>query len=657
MTKIENEQIIDLTGMSMEIRSLTCDICYCLLINPKKCSNRKCSKVFCSECIDSSIQIESCCPFCRLTVKDIDFIMCDPNLNFVLYNLKVICSHFECATKTFKTGAYIDHIKAQADENQCTQCLKNYTDTRKIKQCSNPSCRKLSCESCNLITFCSNCKQNLCDICGDINKHNKVIPYNKDENSITINSAFKCTDLIESQSELNKCQICKKIHKNVNCERLKHLCEMCLTKVNSVLQTNNMAFEETDLDCESCFPKCCYKNVLGVNPCSKCNKLSCDSAFCTNSCQLCKKTFCNDCFVLCQLCKTETCKDCCLSCDDCKFSHENSFCCMKCSQSIGMSMIKRCSYMQISQTNQTPHCQTKLCLNCWKVCNACSTVLCNKHSNKCSGCEEHCCDLHLYNCEFCEEINDLDENVSHPNKICMKKCAKKCELCNNISTSQCDKEAHPYVTDLNCGHNMCEKCGKRCGKCQNLKNKNGDIACSICENSKFIYCKFCKLEYCQSCSSYCDFCRQFFCSYDSCVNCNKRIFRCVNCLLMDSQIYCGDCNETFEVCDNCSNFLICSEFCYVEFANKQSHLCRMFNCEKCQNYKIDNKLITKQSSVSRSYSRNFSKPQRSVSLSLERFIEISEGEEMFLTPRRKRLTTEDDKVMTGCQDSCTCIIY
>ena len=112
MIKIENEQIIDLCEMAIDIRRLTCKICYCVLILPVQCPNIKCAAIFCNECIKNSLLSESVCPFCRLNVE---FINVDQNINFILNNLRVFCQHNSCKSP-YKIDHYVKHNKDNPEQ-------------------------------------------------------------------------------------------------------------------------------------------------------------------------------------------------------------------------------------------------------------------------------------------------------------------------------------------------------------------------------------------------------------------------------------------------------------------------------------------------------------------------------------------------------------
>ena len=138
MIKIEIEQIIDLSMIVIEQDKLNCSICYCLLINPKMCSNKKCNETFCEECIKTALLNEANCPFCRLTTEQIEFLDLGPNsdLNFVLKNLKLVCKHLKCGKKIFDVNQYIKHIvsqKGNKERDKCTKC--NNSTMKEYKKC------------------------------------------------------------------------------------------------------------------------------------------------------------------------------------------------------------------------------------------------------------------------------------------------------------------------------------------------------------------------------------------------------------------------------------------------------------------------------------------------------------------------------------------
>jgi hypothetical protein len=673
MLKIENDQIIDLSNLPIEMSKLTCAICYCLLIHPKRCSNRKCSKAFCSECIKTAVANEPCCPFCRLTIDEVEFINCNSNLSFILSNMKVICTQLQCASKTFKIESYFHHLKSKTTEDKCNKCGSFIS--KDLKKCSGSGCKIISCKDCNLLTLCTHCGNNLCKNCETQKEHlqleNILIEFqekNSIQEKVELNYAscyccnIKTSNLLNlNEQAIIKCEKCKKnFCKNFPCEIFKNnktksncLKNHTIDSIEKEINQTSTCIHKSYLDCNSCIPKCCYTNIVGFIPCSSCDKFSCNSSYCVSKCHMCNKIICKDCFVTCKLCKTDVCKTCCIKCDNCNFSIDNSFCCLKCSKGIGSSLIKRCSFVNEDQTQ----CDAKLCLNCWKACNACSTILCQNHSIKCVGCEESCCNLHLFNCEYC----DYSEVKG---KVCLKNCTRRCEVCVSVSTAFCNKGSHPIVEDLKCQHSICSSCTRKCSICYEKKGVVG--FCSICQGNKITYCRYCKKDYCNSCIKYCCFCNEHYCPFNKCVNCNETVRRCLNCLLFDSQVYCEECHEDFNVCETCSGQLICSLFCYVEYKKKVDHLCTMFNCEKCTSMKKEKNQIVKM--IMKNFRHDSDAYIDDSSSIQDRFIEsepnmnsssMSESNPFGPTLRsfRRRNYYAEDKVSAGCTDSCACNIY
>ena len=55
--KIDPDQIIDTSNFIIPQNKLTCKICYCVLINPKICYNKKCGQICCNDCIVALIGV------------------------------------------------------------------------------------------------------------------------------------------------------------------------------------------------------------------------------------------------------------------------------------------------------------------------------------------------------------------------------------------------------------------------------------------------------------------------------------------------------------------------------------------------------------------------------------------------------------------------
>jgi hypothetical protein len=539
MNKIENDQIIDLCEMAIDIRKLTCRICYCLVSNPLQCSNIRCAAVVCSDCIKSSLSLESVCPFCRLSV---DFVNVDQNINFILNNLKIFCYHGNCNIP-YKIDQYVKHIKESGEKMPaCDSCSSS-----NAKACS--KCRKYTCSECTFLLYCKLCNSNICIKCNsDSNRHICCM-------GIKDKSCISCSEKADTISSCCNDTFCQQCLEKCECGFL--TCKECRKP-----QCDHQKF-------------CCHNSVQN-NECKKCKNKICKSSFCGQKCLLCEGTFCSDCFIECKICKKTVCKSCTVKCDSCNFNNVNSYSCLACN----LPSLKKCTT-----------CDKKLCISCWKVCNACSVIYCQEHGMKCSCCEENVCEKHTYKCDQCP----------NKNSICLKNCTYKCEICSNISTPYCDKEKHTYVHHLKCRHIICDGCVRKCKNCYNPSLLN--FYCPICIYSyyekKILFCNYCTSDYCNNCFRFCRYCSQYYCLYNKCMNCENVVKRCSNCLVIRSRMYCLECkNSQFKVCDDCAGVLLCSVYCYVEYSGKVGHLCEMFNCYKCVNKKLKDGKLVKDTDIS-----------------------------------------------------------
>jgi hypothetical protein len=619
MIKIENEQIIDLDDQAINIRKLTCGICFCVVISPLQCSNIKCGAIFCSECIKNTIINEYICPFCRL---EVEFINVDHRTNNILNNLRIYCNHLKCSS-LYKLDQFIRHFKEKEhkeDKNKCRTC---HMENKRLSWCN--ECNLITCEDCNFMLYCKICEVNVCLKCnlGNYNRHINCklvlcIKCGKEKGDVLTH----CCNLILCKQDAEYCKDCKKYYcLDFPCKQ--HTCED-----GDVVKCDK---HEMIMNCKSCYSLCCFKSRSGLYKCKSCESPVCLSSFCQQKCNSCLDIYCSDCIIQCKVCKSYTCKECAIKCDTCAFSIPNSYSCKSCN----LPSLKKCN-----ETN----CTKNLCINCWKVCNACSIIQCQEHSIKCTGCEDSVCPSHVYNCTQCDIPNSKG-------KLCLRNCTYKCDNCSNISTSYCDKTAHTLVYNLKCRHNICDHCVRKCSSCYESKLQNH--YCPICIFSfyekKILFCKFCKQDYCSKCFKFCRRCEEYYCLFNKCHNCSKTIKKCTNCLLYKSRISCNLCKlELFNLCSKCNDVLLCSLYCYLEYSKKMDHLCTMFYCFKCLQIKEDNNLLPKDNNES------FEEPSAwqdgNSSFSRYDYSDLSVNSSF----RRYR---DEDKVRVGCNESCTCNIF
>jgi hypothetical protein len=610
--------------MAVNIRKLSCGICFCLVNAPLQCSNIKCGTIFCSECIKNTLVNESMCPFCRL---DVEFLPVDHTINYILNGLKVFCNHLRCSS-LYRVDQFIRHNKEKEhieDRDKCATCGL----AKELIWCN--ECNFMSCLECNFLLHCEKCEINICLKCNRNNYQKHIIcklvncsECGKEKGDIIT----YCCNRNFCKNDVKFCEKCNGYY----CQSFPN----CNNITAEVTDDRNLSTSNSEAICPEHENKlnyisCCFKSRSGLYKCKKCEAKTCASSFCHQKCSTCLEVFCKDCFILCKICKRYTCKDCAMKCQSCEFSNSNSYSCKSCS----LPSLKKCAVNS---------CSKLLCINCWKVCNACSVIQCEEHSIKCSGCEESVCPSHIYNCKGC------NTNYSK-GKLCLKNCTYKCENCPNISTSYCDRQSHTIVYNLKCRHNICEQCIRKCSKCYDPKQLNHH--CPICIFSfyekKILFCKFCKQDYCSNCFKYCRRCEEYYCLFNKCGNCDEIIKKCTNCIMYKSRINCNSCKfEIFNLCKSCDNILLCSLYCYIEYGKKVEHLCQMFNCRKCIQIKEENNLLPQKNCESLFDDSDWLDMESSFSR-----YEDSEYSVGNAFTRRYR----EDKVRVGCNESCTCNIF
>ena len=485
--KIGLDQIVEIGDTLIEPKNLICSICFCLSIDSHQCRNKRCLKLFCYECIIQAKKKFKNCPFCRL---GIEFKKAEGKLSIVYDKIKVICLEENICKEKFSIEDYfkLHSINNHLKLNKLLSCFACKKQNKYLNKCN--ICNNYSCLLCELLKLCINCKTNICMVCigdSDNTKFNNDIlcgicscncliclkdnVYNEGKYICSLCKKIICEDCCVKCDDCGY-NLCKDAQ---NCFReKKENCEICSNI--SVTQLYNKCIHEVLKSCVVCYSKCegktkdsCGGIIVKANNCAKCNKDICFRN-CSVRCTNCKGLNCKKCVEFCVQCKASFCNNCVKKCFSCKTITS----CISCN----IETLKFCAL-----------CNEVLCINCWNICNYCLTNYCSKHTSTCINCEENCCEQHIVNCDKCKIYRKEDSNYK---KLCMKNCTLKCSFCENSSNVLCEKNLHPVVSSLNCGHNVCTTCIKYCSKCPNKIVKS----CPTCIRDYFYYfCNFLHLDY------------------------------------------------------------------------------------------------------------------------------------------------------------------
>ena len=514
ISKIDSEQIIDILNFKIEINKLICKICYCVLINPKICYNKKCKMICCTSCLNNISNNKKIflCPFCKAefnknnnSIAEYTTNNLDSNLIFVLNNLKIICKHIKCKNKIFNLNEYFNHMNNQNIINENIICSS-------IKHKENENDKSFlwkffkNCEICNKL-FCKNC--------------NELI---------------------------------------INILDFKIYCKNCIKKNNILIENNN-----NNIKCFKCKEKIDeYSNPFNINKCSDCKELFCNN--CSILCPICKEYFCFENIISCSNCSTKylnsyQCKKCNISNNIFITNNNNNNLCLNC--------IKTCNACSMvlnnsSLLNTCSNCEENVCSKHIYVCNKC-----NKNNNK-KICLKNC----TYTCYFCFNkitsscnknnhflLSKAVNNCSHQIcENCIDKCSnckyEQCQLCinkndfnyNNNNNLNIEKKDNYY--DNNCSMFICKFCNKKlCYKCSNFcfkcyKNFCPFHNCLVCDKNlnECSYCFF--LDFKMNCS----ICESKFNICEQCANLNICSYKCYALL---KNVYNNKHICQMFICNNC----------------------------------------------------------------------------------------------------------
>lgn len=527
--KIDPEQVVDVSNFVVEIKKLTCSICYCLLRNPKVCYNKKCKQIFCSDCIENSKTPEGFCPFCKYCPPNresgikLEYSQStiDNNLLFILQNVKLICKHIDCHNKIFTLGTYLKHLQETKTE---------------VSKCSDESHGDME---WNTLRCCASCNAIHCRLCENLSLNNWVVCCNKCKNndSVTTETISKSTDMYKCTSCLKKikcifdpfqiykcaichdifcnkcaimCPICKEYicHKDIKC------CDHCMYQHINSYQCINCYNNEKDLhlfkECKKCNKSYC---INCVDICNACSEILC----CSNKhkCESCEDNVCDLHLYDCLKCKNGK-KVCMRRCTyTCQYCYEKStvFCdekihnvlstavfhcphqiCKQCIDKCAICKTENCQICDKSRITRCDICLGKLCSNCIQFCINCyknyctlhKCIVCNEEMNGCFYCfvdnnKNICnlCEKDLRTCPKCEKLlicsygcykkYKLNENVSH---ICRMFVCEECEQ---------EHESKEILEELNSSNNL--RIGKRRRFIDNIGGSESDKVMINCEES------------------------------------------------------------------------------------------------------------------------------------------------------------------------------
>lgn len=634
MNSIGLEQIIKLGSNSIKVdpKYLVCSICFCILIDPLECKNKKCKKVFCSSCIQTANNntLNKVCPFCRVTDK---LAFTNEDIYLFLKSLKIMCFQPNCSEQVC-LNQYSAHFKtceiqlqSLSEKNKkCSSCSTSILNYKQITSFKCVSCAQLFCSKCKELFSCFNCKslhckscistklkeyignEYLCGMCdSDCQSCNKSEAMTLCElcNKMLCKST-KCVISISCEFELK--MLSGKTEKTISvCADLKicidagiiesfkgkcfiSKCKTCTKSLGS-RPPNIKQLLTLKSECKECNKQCniCLSNT-GITKCKLCLNQICNSQ-CSMKCKRCKSIVCrynpkktNQCFTNCIGCKQNYCSDCISCCSGCSDFRVCIECetdvlreCLKCKQSSGINGKREL-----------------LCLSCWNVCNYCNEIFCSKHTNTCTVCESSSCQDHVFICKFC--------NIDSKRVVCMKSCFFKCSFCNNEGGYFCSKTKNynPNLKNLerkesgfkpkvisNIGlinstssslkshpyvYNLvCNHnvCEACIKYCAKCPSKDIKVSCPQCVSGYYYhFCRYCQEYQCNVCSRFCQSCEESYCNTCKCTVCNVISKECKNCFYINKIKRCVKCLIKIEVCNDCRKLLVCSANCYGNLFSK-----------------------------------------------------------------------------------------
>lgn len=469
-----------------KISLLFCYKCNSLINdNSKKCTNLKCSKIYCNKCIN-----DSKCPECRIgKLNNISMA------SFLGLDILLFCCNksMKCKEKYSYEEKMKNHLHKKHEIIKCNKCQENLNQTANFLKCS--KCQNFFCY-----------------------KRLNYNPFLDEKDNITQENNFD-----------KECGI-----KCIKC--LKQICSLCNKNPINNLICNDCFDKNSDEDKEKKVTNKCNlcSNNNCCNVCSICNINICLP--CSNTCEnnLCKNIICINCSLLCNICKNIICKKCSIKCSSCP-PNKSIVSCINCDS----DAIIKCSMK---------NCTNKLCLNCIKYCNYCKEINCLNHSLSCANCSETICPFHWHMCKKCSgnsedfskkklclknctkkchfcsnEINLLCKEENHPDNFIKKYscghyicnlCIKKCDICKEPIRAclECEIENN-YVHCKLCDKYICFYCSKKCSmcgshycdeihKCYFCQKDIGNEVCISCDFYERTKCRICSkgLRQCEKCS-------------------------------------------------------------------------------------------------------------------------------------------------------------
>lgn len=463
-TKIDIEQVIDTSNFIFSSSELLCNICYCVLQNPKKCYNKKCKAICCDQCIKKAKKDNTPCPFCKFKTDYMEYIsfVSDDSFLFMLQNIRLICKHLNCKEAIFTFNEYMKHILNYKNDIIHSHEPNNKYHWYQNKLCS--YCKKREvCKDCeNEIRYDNNFKY-MCEKC-------ELKYENTNYDSISSNSYnYKCNICDKSIIQIynpfktTKCEICKYIVCS-NCSRMCIICKRYICLQDFIYCDYCKFSYINSCQCKQCFKK--YSNISMFIKCNKCNKKHCIN--CVKSCNACKELICaeNNNYKKCNNCEL-------YSCD------KHCFTCVVCDPNYTVCL-KKCTFT-------CEICYIKSTLNCKKqnhpiisiANNTCQHQICSKCISKCSLCEKEIC-------QFCYKQNTEETQNIY-----------KCNFCDNYICKSCKSFCY------NCSKNYCKThnclyCKNKIEQCYYCYSKDIRDKCQLCDKDIDI-CNDCKrLSFCSN---------------------------------------------------------------------------------------------------------------------------------------------------------------
>ena len=521
--KIDPDQIIDTSNFIIPQNKLTCKICYCVLINPKICYNKKCGQICCNDCIESAMNNNQPCPFCKYQSEKMEYqsVPLSDNLVFILQNIKIVCKHInaKCSKKIFSIESYKNHLtETQNEVSKCSHNGHNEIEWNTLRTCA--QCELISCRYCQNVLRLSNWVA-LCNTC--IQSSSQMTITNKSTDVFKCTKCFKEIKNIEDPFSISKCDICH----DVFCNKCTAMCSVCKRYicVKDILSCDNCRYKHPNsYICIECSKTCSL-----FRQCTKCNMRYCIN--CVNICNACSTLLCAKCdsenIIKCSSCEDIACAKHVYSCTKC---NKKCVCLKKCTYTCEICFAKSTSLCDEKNhaimSSTVMHCPHQICSSCIERCDNC-------------GCEQ---------CQLC--------NTKNSNMFV-------CDICNGRLCFKCANFCFGCYTTY-CVMHKCIECDSHMDECFNCFIKDNKISCINCDRA---------LNECEKCL------KVLLCSnkcYESYIkkHLNEEDFH------LCDMFYCKECRKKPSVMEKKNEEIVGRRKKKKEYAESENYDKVTINCEE-----------------------------------------------------------------------------